>query len=775
MARRYTIGVMIGNANSPHTMDMMRGIYHSAEKLQVDVLFFLGIHSQYYYRSYFGDNAGDDYDYQFNVVYDYTFLAKVDALIIAFGTLSIFMEDADKETFLKRFEGIPYVLVEEKDETQGGTSLIADNYNCMYDVVEHLVRDHGYRDFTYLSGPHANTDAKERKNAFLDVMKKYNIPFDMNRIEYGDYSSCVEEQVNRLLDDYPDMEAMVCANDIMANTAYRECTRRGRTVGQNIAITGFDDWDIAESMNPPLTTVHQNSYDMGYMALTGALELIEGANPRSIIVPSLVKYRSSCGCGEGIMQRDSLSLSQKGDRSADEFARKATDQILDRISLANSNRDISDAIRFQLQQLFAIDFTNPENKKQFLLLLSHLLESEAGEYISSNTLLRILNNYFSEWISETMVETDVWEKEVTAVLDLKDDVQDMVFSHMCKSTNDRYDTYEKETWFLPLISRDMMDNIDDEAEFYRNGMLKLCALKARSSYLYIFERPIAHRAMEPWARPEKMYLAASQEGSEIRSYLESERPVLTRENGIGAFHSLQQQYTMSVFCLFAGEMQYGMLVTEIDPANFGLFHLISMQIGNALRFHELSKQQRETQKRLEQLVKEINAKNEVLNFLSEYDVLTGCLNRRGFMEKAVTLNQENTGEQAVIIFADLDHLKEINDTFGHKEGDFAIIHCAEVMQEAIGDSGVVGRIGGDEFVAFLLCPDEEQVHHIIDHVKHLNEEFNAASDKEFYVELSMGHQHFACSSDISISELLDDADHALYDAKKKRRKTIQKK
>ena len=214
MGRRFTIGVMIGNANSPHTMDMMRGIYHSAEKLQVDVLFFLGIHSQYYYRSYFGDNAGDDFDYQFNVVYDYTFFSRVDAVIIAFGTLSIFMEDADKDTFLKRFEGIPYVLVEERDETLRGTSLIADNYNCMYEVVEHLVRDHGYREFTYLSGPPANTDAKERRNAFLDVLIQYHIPFDENRIEYGDYSSCVETQVNRLLDDYPQMEAMVCANDI---------------------------------------------------------------------------------------------------------------------------------------------------------------------------------------------------------------------------------------------------------------------------------------------------------------------------------------------------------------------------------------------------------------------------------------------------------------------------------------------------------------------------------------------------------------------------------
>ena len=51
--------------------------------------------------------------------------------------------------------------------------VIADNYNGMYTIAEHLVRDHGYRNFTYLAGPHGNTDARERRQAVYDVMKKY--------------------------------------------------------------------------------------------------------------------------------------------------------------------------------------------------------------------------------------------------------------------------------------------------------------------------------------------------------------------------------------------------------------------------------------------------------------------------------------------------------------------------------------------------------------------------------------------------------------------------
>ena len=81
MEKRYTIGVMVGNANSPHTMDLMQGIFHTAQSMDVNIVFFLGIHSSYYYKSYFGEDIEDDFDYQFNVVYDYQAFADIDAWI----------------------------------------------------------------------------------------------------------------------------------------------------------------------------------------------------------------------------------------------------------------------------------------------------------------------------------------------------------------------------------------------------------------------------------------------------------------------------------------------------------------------------------------------------------------------------------------------------------------------------------------------------------------------------------------------------------------------
>ena len=110
-------------------------------------------------------------------------------MIIAYGSLCIFLDEKERKTFLDKYKDKPCVLAEERDHSGKATSIIADNYHGMYAVAEHLVRDHGYRRFTYLAGAHGNTDANERRQAVFDVMNAYKVSFDESRIAYGDFSS----------------------------------------------------------------------------------------------------------------------------------------------------------------------------------------------------------------------------------------------------------------------------------------------------------------------------------------------------------------------------------------------------------------------------------------------------------------------------------------------------------------------------------------------------------------------------------------------------------
>jgi diguanylate cyclase (GGDEF)-like protein len=304
-------------------------------------------------------------------------------------------------------------------------------------------------------------------------------------------------------------------------------------------------------------------------------------------------------------------------------------------------------------------------------------------------------------------------------------------------------------------------------------MERIMGLGIKKSYLYLFDEPIRHTRYDICRLPEKMYLAASQNGKHVSSFRKDARPCITREQGLAMLFCGTRAFQIQVYVLFSGEMQYGILVTDVPIDDIPLAYLASMQISNSLRFYEMSLAQRRTRSKLERLVEEINEKNEVLNFISGNDVMTGCLNRRGFMEAAVRMNKDNKGESAALIFLDLDHLKEINDFFGHKEGDFAIVTVASTFLKAVSEHGIVGRIGGDEFVAMVLEKDRK-TGEIIRFVREQNDLFNKCMEKPYYVEASMGVRRFVCSESMVLSEVLDKADAALYRQKKERRKTIRR-
>ena len=365
-------------------------------------------------------------------------------------------------------------------------------------------------------------------------------------------------------------------------------------------------------------------------------------------------------------------------------------------------------------------------------------------------------------------------KKITALSDILAAVQKYIQSSVIKLNKDDLDDFQQDTMFMPLISRDMMNHIGNEKEFYKAPMMILSAMRSRSSYLYILEQPIEHKYGQKWECPQKLYLASYHEGEKIVSYDPDSRPMITKEKGFANMLPRTSSYVMSTFNLFLGEMQYGILISEINPVDMILLHLASMQISIALNFHILYKKQYDMQQKLENLVEEVNEKNKILGFISEYDELAGCLNRRGFMEKAMSFIHKNRGKRAILIIGDLDHLKEINDCFGHIEGDYAIRKSAEVLQQALGEDTLLARIGGDEFTAIILRTDNDNGKSYIRKIKELDCAFNEKNNKPYFVELSIGFIEFICDPKEDINFLIKQSDEMLYEAKRTRRTSIKK-
>jgi GGDEF domain-containing protein len=105
-----------------------------------------------------------------------------------------------------------------------------------------------------------------------------------------------------------------------------------------------------------------------------------------------------------------------------------------------------------------------------------------------------------------------------------------------------------------------------------------------------------------------------------------------------------------------------------------------------------------------------------LRSLALTDDLTGLYNRRGFLASAtqqLKLARRNTKE-SLLLFCDLDNLKQINDSYGHVEGDGALVRTADTLEQTFRHSDVLARLGGDEFAVLALEASSQYRNVILD-------------------------------------------------------------
>ena len=155
--------------------------------------------------------------------------------------------------------------------------------------------------------------------------------------------------------------------------------------------------------------------------------------------------------------------------------------------------------------------------------------------------------------------------------------------------------------------------------------------------------------------------------------------------------------------------------------------------------------------------------------LATVDQLTGLANRRGFELAAARILQvcRRRDAAATLLYADLDGFKPINDTYGHDEGDRALVEFARLLDSTFRGSDVIARLGGDEFAVLLTgTPNPESASDRLERALELR---NETSSSPYRLAASLGSSVLASGSDETIDELLRRADSTMYVAKRKRR------
>lgn len=161
-----------------------------------------------------------------------------------------------------------------------------------------------------------------------------------------------------------------------------------------------------------------------------------------------------------------------------------------------------------------------------------------------------------------------------------------------------------------------------------------------------------------------------------------------------------------------------------------------------------------------------------LRSLTLIDHLTGLYNRRGFMllaERHLKLAARKR-RPVFLLFCDVDGLKAINDTLGHRLGDRALIDAGEILRRTFRSADIIARIGGDEFTVFPLEAGDESGARLVERLEDNLREHNAAHQAErgYLLSVSVGLARFEPGSASTVEGLLEEADRGLYRAKRER-------
>ena len=216
-----------------------------------------------------------------------------DGLLVFAGAL------ADDGIISAHEQGLPLVLVHQTPPS--GLlipSVTIENKAASRDIVTHLIEVHGRRRIVLLQGPVGHEDAHWRQLGYREALAAHGLPFDPALVRLGDFDRHeAQASMGQLVESDVAFDAVFAGDDEAAVGALQALRAARRRVPQEVAVVGFDDQRLAAVLDPPLTTVHAPTEEVGRIAAQHLIHLIRTGEARPLtLLPTQIVLRRSCGC-----------------------------------------------------------------------------------------------------------------------------------------------------------------------------------------------------------------------------------------------------------------------------------------------------------------------------------------------------------------------------------------------------------------------------------------------------------------------------------------------
>lgn len=290
----------------------------------------------------------------------------------------------------------------------------------------------------------------------------------------------------------------------------------------------------------------------------------------------------------------------------------------------------------------------------------------------------------------------------------------------------------------------------------------------------LFEKPLLLNIQDDFVLPNKVQLLLSYD-TKTNMHIEEPDIYFNPQDSIVPDEYVSENFNeMIVASLYHNEYQYGYMIYKAGSFDNLIYEMITSAFANTLASTISYTNKDKEAKTLEIKNETLLEYNQNLNIISCTDELTGIANRRGFMmlgQQAIDEAVKNHSK-GVVVFGDMDGLKNINDTFGHEVGDRAIKAEADLLKKAFRMTDTIGRLGGDEFCVVAIGMTLNSFENTRIRMENLCKQYNEKSGEKFILSISLGAAEIS-TDNMKLDELLIKADENQY-KEKNRKKNLQK-
>lgn len=721
----YRIGVFIDNSESFFNKRIINDLIDLAEEKNLQLVFFFG-----------GALDNGLHTGPGSLCYSLPTNDYIHALLVFPNCISPYNPISGMKKLLEKIPGIP--VYSFFATLPSHFSVVVNESSAIDQLITHLVKVHSFKKFALLTGPRSSDSISHLRQCLIEeALQKHTLDIPPDNLFSGSFSLDDGKKTAKAIlsskEKTPDV--LICLNDQMAIGAINEFINNGLSVPEDIAVVGFDDVEENAALHCALTTINYPIWTMCRVIIEKIANDLFQRTPYTkevVVFDAEFVNRSSCGC------IDWFDTTKK---------RRTPFEPLSEKRMSHSVLAQSAIYKHSIQEVLAKSLALNDFSSFSAFIINTINTLSKSGQLTTN----FIEDLASEWTVALAQHSQIHEQ--TSINTLFIDAfkcllieKTTAFTNVQKLNNGSLRFFREcnELLTQKMTVHDSLVGIGEHLPLLDINQLAIIIIapdrRDIGEIRLIYEEGVRTDIPEKDFPRVSLYKYFSSYLNSV-SYPIALLPVSRKSTVFG------------YICVILKDKQISQLALIQEMISL----LISAAADNLL---------------ISDHIEALIQKNQLLSKLSLIDEFTGLYNRRALYHtgRAMYEQAQDKRESSCFIFIDMDGLKQINDSCGHKAGDTAIKTLADILQHSFRDNDLVVRYGGDEFVIVMTNITEIVLEKTLARIANRIAAFNIKEQYKWIISVSWGVVFLKETTyQKSFESIIEESDINLYKEKHKKK------